>query len=310
MSLANQTKTALDESRMLMLGAQILLGFQFHAPFQDAFAALSRLEQTLELIVVALIVLVVGLLITPSARHRIVEHGAASIAINRFITSIMTPTLALFAVALAVDLAIAGALIAGWSIGTAAGLAGFGFAIGLWGAPAAYQRETDVPTSNEKTPLAAKIDYVLTDARVVLPGAQALLGFQLSIVLTEGFRCLPVQVKLIHGAALAFVALSTIVLIAPAAFHRLVYAGGDNPRFQVLAGRMLLVATFCLALGLAAEMYVVVFKIAANRSLATILAILSGSVLLGLWHLWPWVLARARQRASSPRSDASGGGVG
>ena len=30
MSLAENTKTALDESRTLMLGAQILLGFQLH----------------------------------------------------------------------------------------------------------------------------------------------------------------------------------------------------------------------------------------------------------------------------------------
>lgn len=43
-------------------------------------------------------------------------------------------------------------------------------------------------TSDTKTPLDAKIDYVLTEARVVLPGAQALLGFQLAIVLTNGFQ--------------------------------------------------------------------------------------------------------------------------
>jgi hypothetical protein len=39
MALADRTKTALDESRMLMLGAQILLGFQFQAPFQTAWAS-------------------------------------------------------------------------------------------------------------------------------------------------------------------------------------------------------------------------------------------------------------------------------
>ena len=48
-----------------------------------------------------------------------------------------------------------------------------------------------MPTSNEKTPAAAKIDYALTEARVVLPGAQALLGFQLAIILTTGFAELP-----------------------------------------------------------------------------------------------------------------------
>lgn len=72
MSLVDKTKTALDELRMLMLGAQILLGFQFQAPFQNAFSELSFLEQGVEVIVLCLMVVVIALLITPSARHRIV----------------------------------------------------------------------------------------------------------------------------------------------------------------------------------------------------------------------------------------------
>ena len=47
--------------------------------------------------------------------------------------------------------------------------------------------------SNERadTPLHAKIEQLLTEARVVLPGAQALFGFQLAIVLTRAFERLP-----------------------------------------------------------------------------------------------------------------------
>ena len=33
-----------------------------------------------------------------------------------------------------------------------------------------------------------RVDEILTEARIILPGAQALLGFQLSIVVTEGFE--------------------------------------------------------------------------------------------------------------------------
>ena len=57
-----------------------------------------------------------------------------------------------------------------------------------------------MPTSNEKTPAAAKIDYALTEARIVLPGAQALLGFQFAIVLTAGFAELSSVEKALHGA--------------------------------------------------------------------------------------------------------------
>ena len=37
MSLSAKVKTSLDETRTLMLGAQILLGFQFHGAFQQRF---------------------------------------------------------------------------------------------------------------------------------------------------------------------------------------------------------------------------------------------------------------------------------
>ena len=44
--------------------------------------------------------------------------------------------------------------------------------------------------------------YTLTEARVILPGAQALLGFQLSVVLTQAFEKLPVSSQIAHGMAL------------------------------------------------------------------------------------------------------------
>jgi hypothetical protein len=51
-------------------------------------------------------------------------------------------------------------------------------------------------TENQETPLSIKIDHMLTEARVVLPGAQALLGFQLIAVLTKPFEQLPPALKL------------------------------------------------------------------------------------------------------------------
>ena len=60
-----------------------------------------------------------------------------------------------------------------------------------------------------------KINYVLTEARVVLPGAQALLGFQLAIVLTSAFAELSHMSKTIHLMALLSIAFSTILFDDP-----------------------------------------------------------------------------------------------
>ena len=38
MAVEDRLKTALDESRLLILGVQVLFGFQFEAAFQDLFA--------------------------------------------------------------------------------------------------------------------------------------------------------------------------------------------------------------------------------------------------------------------------------
>jgi hypothetical protein len=39
--LERKLKTALDESRLLILGAQVLFGFQFQSVFQDRFVELA-----------------------------------------------------------------------------------------------------------------------------------------------------------------------------------------------------------------------------------------------------------------------------
>jgi hypothetical protein len=146
----------------------------------------------------------------------------------------------------------------------------------------------------ETTPLAAKIDYALTEARVVLPGAQALFGFQLAIILTSGFVAMPPQAKWLHAAVLGLIAVATMLLIAPAAYHRIVFAGAEDPRFLRIASRLILVATIALALGLACDIAVVAFKLTQQAWLSGGLGLAAAVVLLGVWWLWP-LLARRRR---------------
>ncbi len=309
MSLIEKTKTALDESRMLMLGAQILLGFQFQAPFQDAFESLGTHEKTIEVTVLCIMVLVIGLLIAPSARHRIVEHGNATIGINRFITQIAFVTLLPFSIALALDVYIAGTRFANIWSGVLFGVLTFLVALALWYGPLAVktqQQGNSMTTSDTKTPTAAKIDYVLTEARVVLPGAQALLGFQFAIVFTRAFMELPQHLKWAHGTAIGLITIATILLMTTATYHRVVYGGSDAPGFYKVASRLLLSATVFLALGLSADIYLVVSKISGSPVLSMALALTSAALLLGLWHLWPWWLSSVQKRTmGDPQSDRS-----
>ena len=86
MELSKKVKVALDETRMLILGAQILLGFQFRGPFSDGFDQLPTSARYLAGLALGLMVCVVGLLIAPGPYHCIVEGGADSGHFHRVLT--------------------------------------------------------------------------------------------------------------------------------------------------------------------------------------------------------------------------------
>ena len=76
-----------------------------------------------------------------------------------------------------------------------------------------------------ETPLGTKIEQLLTEARVIIPGAQALFGFQFVAMLTAGFDRLPQASKVMHALALGLIAINIVLLMMPAALHRLSYGG-------------------------------------------------------------------------------------
>jgi hypothetical protein len=54
--LDRRVKLALDETRLLILGVQVLLGFQFQSFFQDAFVELPSVSRWLCVAGVALLI--------------------------------------------------------------------------------------------------------------------------------------------------------------------------------------------------------------------------------------------------------------
>jgi hypothetical protein len=48
-------KTALDESRLLILGAQVLFGFAFQAAFQDLFSEIGSLGRLFQIFAICLL---------------------------------------------------------------------------------------------------------------------------------------------------------------------------------------------------------------------------------------------------------------
>ena len=141
------------------------------------------------------------------------------------------------------------------------------------------QREQE-PTLTEK------VKEVLIEARIVLPGAQALLGFQFLIVLSQQFGELPRSTKYLHFASLSAVALSTIFLIMPAAYHRIVLRGEDSEEFPERAGRMVIAAMFFLGLGVSGDFLVVCRVVTGSLPAGLAMALALLILYYGLWFGW------------------------
>jgi len=290
-------KISLDELRMQMLGTQVAYGFQFQALFQERFDASDPARRTVALAGLIFMVVTLGLLIAAPAVHRIAYGGGASQRTHRLtaslahvalITLAMGMTAAVFvAVATAFDLraaAIAAAATAGVTL----------FAWHGWGRllrPGT--RRANGERSKRSTSMHDKIDYVLTEARVMLPGAQVLLGFQLLVPLTKSFEVLPVSARTIHFAALVLVTITVVLLIAPAAIHRIAFEGADDPRFLRLASRFVTAALIPLALGVASEVYVAGVRLLPDSSAVAWTAVAVVCVLLGFWYALPLGLRSA-----------------
>jgi hypothetical protein len=222
-ALKDKIKTALDESRMLILGIQVLLGFQYRAVFEPSFEKLPDASRLLHLVSLSLLLLGTALLMSPGAFHRIVAKGRDTGAVQRYATRVMDVALAPFAVALGIDLHLASRMLAGITTGLVVG-AGTAllallcwYGIGFWKRAQRTAKEKSMKdTKSSHTSVKDRIEQVLTEARVILPGVQALLGFQLSIMLMQGFESLPLSSKYIHLTSLALMALCMILLMSPA----------------------------------------------------------------------------------------------
>jgi len=106
MELSKKVKVALDETRMLILGAQILLGFQFRGVFGDGYDLLPADSRYLSGVAMGLMICVVGLLITPGPYHRMVEAGTDSGRFHRLVKIVAELALLPFALAFGLDLFI------------------------------------------------------------------------------------------------------------------------------------------------------------------------------------------------------------
>lgn len=127
------------------------------------------------------------------------------------------------------------------------------------------------------------------EARMVLPGIQALFGFQLIVVFGRPFFDLVPSDRYVHLAALLLVAIAIGLIVAPAAFHRLAEPNVISSRWIRLASRQITWAMAALMIAIGLDVYLVARMIAGPGALALAVGVAASAVLAWLWFALPWL---------------------
>ena len=316
--LKDKIENVLNETRILVLGIQILIGFDFRSFFEPGFEKMAPFTQHIQLASLALMLVGLGVLMIPAPYHQLVLHGRNTARLHRLATATVTTGLLPFALAMGLSFFLG----ARWVLDkTASGvLAGLVLAVTLlcwygmelmarrrkFGSLHIYAitdplREIDM-NQEQETDLSTRVKQVLIECRVVLPGAQALLGFQLIIMWMTAFYKIPQAWKMLHLASLTSVAICTILLIMPAAYHRIVEQGEDSEMLHHITAHALLWSMVFLALGVSGDFYIVSRVTGISRWPSIIMAGSLLTLFLGAWFgyaFWQKQHLRDRRLAAS-----------
>lgn len=151
-----------------------------------------------------------------------------------------------------------------------------------------------VEADPKKVPTAESIAVLLDEARMVLPGIQVLFGFQLISVFSDGFqRLTPVQRRL-HFLALIASIVSVILVMTPAAYHRIAEKWQASPFFLRGSSYLIALAMAVLLVSLTLEIWVVASAVFHTPAIAWAAAIGLFCLGTGLWFAWPFAMKKAK----------------
>ncbi|HJP86509.1 MAG TPA: DUF6328 family protein [Gemmatimonadaceae bacterium] len=152
------------------------------------------------------------------------------------------------------------------------------------------------PASSERDELSLNdaATHVLEECRTVVPGMQALFGFQLVAVFSASFKQdLTAVERVIHLVAILLVTVAIALVMAPAALHRQSEPMSVSRRFIETSSRLLMASMVPLAAGICLDVYIIARVLLGTIAGAAIIAVLLLAVFFLFWRVVPQ-LARRR----------------
>jgi len=133
---------------------------------------------------------------------------------------------------------------------------------------------------------------LLNELRVALPGVQVLFAFLLAVPFAQGWKRVTSFQKDVFFVAFIATALSSVLLIAPTAYHRLGWRRENKGRIVAASNKLAIAGLFFLAISIDAVVLLVTDYIF-DRTIAIATAASVGVVFALFWGVLPLV-GRAR----------------
>jgi hypothetical protein len=141
----------------------------------------------------------------------------------------------------------------------------------------------------EKEELDKRAQNAIEEARMVLPGIQALFGFQLIAVFNQRFTQIPMQQQMLHYVALLLIAVAIGLIMAPAAYHRIVEEHSVSRFFIQLASVMIAISMLPLLTAISFEIYILGHLVLDNDQASFWIAMAVAAFLATLWYVFPFI---------------------
>jgi hypothetical protein len=145
---------------------------------------------------------------------------------------------------------------------------------------------------------------LLQEVRVVQTGVQVLFAFLLMAPLTPVFQDLGSLQQAEYFATLLCAAAGAVLLIAPTAYHRVLFRRGDKEYLVAVANRLTIVGLAAVGLSMVGAL-VFVSDILFDRLAVVLVGTLALATCSMLWALLPLLRRRALDQPSRQRGPAA-----
>ncbi len=148
------------------------------------------------------------------------------------------------------------------------------------------ERQQALKPEPEHTRLTRNLHELLQELRVTQTGVQILTGFLLTLPFSNRFSHLSGTQRHVYLAILAGSVVSTGLIVAPVAFHRILFRRGQRPWIVTNANRAAKGGLLALALTTSGAVWLV-FDIVGDGLAATVAGSASLLFFLTLWVVYP-----------------------